>query len=208
MKDAALKRTILTLLLVLTVAFLYFQFLTEPVYNADFEKEADDEEVIEEDVPMPDSLHPVVEQRANELVEKAAAKGIRIIITDGFRSIEEQDELYAQGRTKPGKIVTNRKGGESYHNYGLAVDFAIKLSSGRVLWDLKYDGNKNGRPDWFEVAELAKELGFTWGGDWEEFTDYPHLQIEFGLTIEDLQNGKRPPAAEDYFLAEKESKKK
>ena len=110
-------------------------------------------------------------RRANELVEKAAAKGIRIIITDGFRSIEEQDELYAQGRTKPGKIVTNRKGGESYHNYGLAVDFAIKLSSGRVLWDLKYDGNKNGRPDWFEVAELAKELGFTWGGDWEKFTD-------------------------------------
>ena len=61
-----------------------------------------------------------------------------------------------------------------------------------MIWDIEYDGNGNGQSDWFEVAEIAKELGFQWGGDWRSFKDYPHLQMDFGLTINDLQEGKRP----------------
>lgn len=142
---------------------------------------------------MPTSLHPVVEERTNYLIERAASKGIVVIITDGFRSIEDQDILYEKGRSTEGNIVTHAKGGESYHNYGLAVDFALKDSGGNVLWDRQFDGNVNGIADWSEVVTLAKELGFEWGGDWINFKDYPHLEMNFGLAIDDLQRGERPP---------------
>lgn len=151
---------------------------------------------------MPDSLNPIVQERANQLVEMAAAKGIGILITDGFRSVEEQDQLYKKGRSSTGSIVTYAKGGESYHNFGLAVDFAIKLPSGDVIWDMQYDGNGNGLADWYEVADLAKELGFEWGGNWEGFKDYPHLQMDFGLAISELQKGKRPQT--EVLLVENE----
>lgn len=136
----------------------------------------------------PTELHPKVAENAEKLKEKAAEKDIAIQITEGFRTEERQDALYAQGRTQPGNIVTNAKGGESYHNYGLAVDFAVE-ANGEVTWDVNYDGNGNGKSDWVEVADIAKDLGFTWGGDWEEFKDYPHLQMEFGNSIRDLQEG-------------------
>src|SRR5699024_8983299 len=136
----------------------------------------------------PTELHPKVAENAEKLKEKAADKDIAIQITEGFRTEERQDDLYAQGRTQPGNIVTNAKGGESYHNYGLAVDFAVE-ADGEVTWDVNYDGNGNGKSDWVEVADIAKDLGFTWGGDWEEFRDYPHLQMEFGKSIRDLQEG-------------------
>ncbi|MBB2481947.1 M15 family metallopeptidase [Bacillus sp. APMAM] len=141
---------------------------------------------------FPTELNPVVKKRTNQLIKQAAKKGISVVITDGFRSAADQDQLYKKGRTVSGNIVTNAKGGESYHNYGLAVDFALKTPSGKIIWDMQYDGNKNGKSDWYEVVDLAKNLGFTWGGDWVKFKDYPHLQMDFGLSIADLQNGARP----------------
>ncbi|MBM7650254.1 peptidoglycan L-alanyl-D-glutamate endopeptidase CwlK [Bacillus ectoiniformans] len=145
------------------------------------------------DVPLPTQLHPEVIEKKDALVSKAAEKGIPIVITDGFRSFSEQNELYEQGRSAEGNIVTHVEGGESYHNYGLAIDFAIQLDNGQVIWDMEHDGNKNGQSDWMEVVDLAKDLGFTWGGDWMGFKDYPHLQMDFGLSIRELKNGKRPP---------------
>ncbi|MNY82762.1 Peptidoglycan L-alanyl-D-glutamate endopeptidase CwlK precursor [compost metagenome] len=59
---------------------------------------------------------------------------------------------------------------------------------------MTYDGNGNGESDWMEVVSIAKGLGFTWGGDWENFPDYPHLQMDFGYTIRQLKSGLRPPA--------------
>lgn len=141
---------------------------------------------------MPTELHPVVRERSNQLIQQAADKGIVMVITDEFRSVEDQDQLYEQGRTVAGNIVTNARGGESFHNFGLAIDFAIKTPSENVIWDMQYDGNQNGKSDWDEVVEMAKGLGFEWGGDWAQFKDYPHLQMNFGLTLADLQNGKRP----------------
>ncbi|MFC3039365.1 M15 family metallopeptidase [Virgibacillus xinjiangensis] len=141
---------------------------------------------------LPDSLHPVVEEKKDILLERSREKGIRVVITDTVRSIEEQNQLYEQGRSDNGNIVTNARGGESYHNYGLAIDYALADESGNLLWDIHYDGNENGKSDWREVAAIAKELGFTWGGDWQRFPDYPHLQMEFGLSIRELQNGERP----------------
>lgn len=84
------------------------------------------------------------------------------------------------------------QGGGSYHNFGLAIDFALELEDGSVVWDLERDDNGNGESDWFEVAAIGKELGFDWGGDWRNFKDYPHLEMTFGLSIDELQSGWRP----------------
>ncbi|WP_077624041.1 M15 family metallopeptidase [Sediminibacillus massiliensis] len=147
---------------------------------------------IEEDAEMPDGLHPEVEAKRDELLQRAEEKGIEVIITEGFRTLERQDELYEQGRTTEGDIVTYAQGGESYHNYGLAIDFALINQDGNITWNTSYDGNNNEKSDWVEVAEIGKDLGFEWGGDWNRFKDYPHLQMDFGLSIHELQNGKRP----------------
>ncbi|MCP3029083.1 M15 family metallopeptidase [Halobacillus sp. A5] len=149
---------------------------------------------VDEENKLPDELHPTVEDKKNQLIEEAADEGIDVVITDEVRSIEEQDEIYERGRSREGDIVTNAEGGESYHNYGLAVDFALRTEEGNLSWNTERDGNQNGQADWEEAAEIAKSLGFEWGGDWESFRDYPHLQMDFGLSVRELQNGKRPKA--------------
>lgn len=140
-----------------------------------------------DDIINSEGLHPIVEEKTEQLIKYSSEKGIDIIITDGYRSIEEQDKLYKQGRQNSEQVVTNAEGGQSYHNYGLAVDYALLNENGDPIWDIHYDGNKNGEPDWFEVADIAKELGFTWGGDWSRFVDYPHLQMTFGYSIRELK---------------------
>lgn len=144
------------------------------------------------EVPMVTQLHPFVAENKDKLVARSEKIGIRVVITDDFRSSQEQDALYRKGRSDSGSIVTQVKGGQSYHNYGLAIDFALGVAGGKVIWDLEYDGNGNGKSDWMEVVAIAKKLGFAWGGDWEGFPDYPHLQMDFGYSIGELQRGWRP----------------
>ncbi|RIX60649.1 M15 family peptidase [Paenibacillus nanensis] len=148
---------------------------------------------VKKDVPPITSLHPIVAEKQAELVAEAAKLDIDVVITDGFRSHEEQNALYEKGRTTSGPVVTHVRGGGSYHNYGLAIDFALKTSKGQIIWDLEYDGNRNGEADWMEVVAIAKRLGFSWGGDWKDFKDYPHLQMDFGFSIQELMRGYRPP---------------
>jgi peptidoglycan L-alanyl-D-glutamate endopeptidase CwlK len=126
------------------------------------------------------------------LIASSKEKGIDIVITEGHRSVERQNELYDRGRTTDGNIVTYAEGGESYHNYGLAIDFALRLDNGNIVWDMNRDDNGNGKADWMEVVSLAKNMGFEWGGDFSNFKDYPHFQMDFGLSIRELQYGKRP----------------
>lgn len=164
--------------LLLIGAILYYRFLMHPGLN--------------EDVPLPNDLHPVVEENTNKLIRHAADQGIQVIVTDGFRSISEQDKLFERGRSTAGGIVTYARGGESYHNFGLAIDFAILAKDGKAIWDTGYDGNGNNKSDWMEVVSIAKGLGFEWGGDWNRFKDYPHLEMNFGLSINQLKRGKRP----------------
>lgn len=138
-------------------------------------------------------LHPVLLAGAKKLIQRSYARGVPIVITQGMRTIAEQNALYAEGRTKPGAIVTYARGGTSYHNYGLAVDFALLLPDGKaVSWDMKRDGDRDSKSDWQEVVEEAKQLGFEWGGDWTSFKDYSHLQMSFGLSINQLKAGQRP----------------
>jgi peptidoglycan LD-endopeptidase CwlK len=179
-------------ILIAGMIYLLFLMKAEQLPEIDFHIDNG----FDEDAPLPVQLHPVVSAKKDELISLAADKGINIVITQDFRSIEEQDKLYAKGRTAGGDIVTNAKGGESYHNFGLAIDFALLSINGAVIWDMNYDGNGNSRADWDEVVEIAKGLGFEWGGDWRSFKDYPHLQYDFGLSIWELQRGKRPPEEE------------
>ncbi|WP_099156530.1 M15 family metallopeptidase [Virgibacillus ndiopensis] len=178
-----LNKDILTwIILIIFFALLIF------VYNQVNDKYND----LGQNAPLPTKLHPIVEEKKDVLLKKASMIGINVIITEKFRSIKRQNELFKQGRSKEGTIVTHAKGGESYHNYGLAFDYALENKNGDLIWDIHYDGNNNGESDWFEVAEIAKEMGFTWGGDWHNFKDYPHLQMDFGLSIHQLKNGLRP----------------
>lgn len=87
----------------------------------------------------------------------------------GYRSYDEQNKLYAQGRTIPGKIITNAKGGQSYHNFGLAIDYVFIDKRG---WTWTGDYNK--------VGQIAKDCGLEWGGSWTAFPDVPHIQKSYG----------------------------
>ncbi|MCM3792515.1 D-alanyl-D-alanine carboxypeptidase family protein [Priestia megaterium] len=131
-------------------------------------------------------VHPTVAAKARELVKKMYDEGIKIAIIQGFRSFAEQNDLYAVGRTKPGTKVTNAKGGQSIHNYGLAVDFCIFDDNKKPVWTV----NK----DWKRVCAVAEAMGFEIGLKWR-FYDPPHLQMTFGLTLSQLQAAKRPPSA-------------
>lgn len=108
------------------------------------------------------------------------------MITQAYRTKAEQDALYAQGRTKPGKIVTNAKGGYSNHNYGLSFDY-VPLDGTRAIWDAN-------NPLWSKFGLIGESLGLEWGARWKQLPDRPHLQYTFGLSINDLVKGKRPPS--------------
>ena len=114
-------------------------------------------------------LRPDVAKACQEVISRAKAKGINIIITSTVRDDEFQNKLYQQGRTTPGKIVTNAKL-PTYHwcKTGLAFDFCPVDSNGNCLW---------GRTDLFNaVGKIGESIGLEWGGDWRSFVDKPHLQ--------------------------------
>src|SRR5262249_30820083 len=94
-----------------------------------------------------------------------------------FRSFDKQTEIYNQGRTTPGKIVTHARAGESYHNYGLAADIAFNTANGGIAWPEKGDYAKM----WSRYGEIAKQQGLRWGGDWKRGTDRPHVEYHPGI---------------------------
>jgi len=110
-------------------------------------------------------------------------------ITDGFRSYEEQTTLYNQGRTAPGKIVTNAKAGESWHNFGLAIDVAFQLE-GKLSYAQTY---------YNKIVPIGKALGFTWGGDFTALVDKPHFEWHPNITLSQARAGKRPKPNSDIM---------
>jgi len=105
-----------------------------------------------------------------------------IYIYCGIRTPNEQAQLYAQGRTIKGKIVTNAKPFESWHNYGLAIDFCLVDRNGKISWDPKADFDLNKQADYAEVIKFAEKLGLESGANFK-ITDLPHIQFRHGLTI-------------------------
>ena len=108
-------------------------------------------------------------------------------ITHTLRTFDEQDSLYSIGRRNPGRIVTNAKAGQSYHNYGLALDFCIIKQDGTVSWSRGSDFNNDQQADWMQVVEAFEAIGWEWGGRWKHLKDYPHLQKTFGHKTATLQ---------------------
>lgn len=123
-----------------------------------------------------DELEPVVAARARLLLEKAAAEGIVLKITQGFRTPESQAALYAQGRSTSGDVVTHAPSGYSWHEYRRAFDVAIVSFQGDQTPNDLYDG------PWDRVGELGESVGLEWGGHWKH-PDRPHFQDTTGLSL-------------------------
>jgi peptidoglycan L-alanyl-D-glutamate endopeptidase CwlK len=98
---------------------------------------------------------------------------------------EGRTKLYDAKGNKLGK-VTQAKGGQSIHNYGLAIDILLILDGSSASWDTAKDFDKDGKSDWIEVINIFKSHGWSWGGDWKSFKDYPHVEKSFGLTWKQL----------------------
>jgi peptidoglycan L-alanyl-D-glutamate endopeptidase CwlK len=130
-------------------------------------------------------LHPSIQPMVGQTLDNAAADGIQLVVTQGLRTMEEQQALYDQGRTAPGKIVTNAKPGSSWHNFGLAFDVAIVDANGNPSWP-------EDNALWARVGAAGKAAGLVWGGDFTQFVDRPHFEYHPGLTLSDARNGARP----------------
>lgn len=149
------------------------------------------------------TLHPKIRKQVldayTHVNNRLLGKGVRLRFAYTTRTNEEQNELFAQGRTKlfdkNGKrlgIVTKAKGGQSIHNYHLAFDIVLLLDKNNdgifetASWDTVLDFDKDGTADWTEVVKYFKSIGFVWGGDWK-FKDAPHFEMTFGHTWRTLQ---------------------
>lgn len=128
-----------------------------------------------------EDLHPHVAKLCKEFVAKCDEAGIDVLITSTYRDHASQAAIYAQGRTAPGKKVTNAKPGQSWHNWRVAFDF-VPIVNGKAQWnDLKT----------FEKCGLiAESLGLEWAGRWTRFREMAHCQYTGGLTLKDFQAGK------------------
>ena len=124
------------------------------------------------------TLHPIIREEVRELVTLANTKlkgNAQLRMTQAYRTFQEQNALYAIGRTKKGKKVTNASGGQSIHNYGLAFDFCLIIDGNKVSWDINEDYDADGTSDWEEVIKVFTEKGYESGGIWT-FKDWPHIE--------------------------------
>ena len=122
-----------------------------------------------------DDLTPAVKSMVQQFLAKCKAEGIDILIYCTYRSPEEQDALYAQGRTKPGPIVTNARGGYSWHNHRCAFDF-VPMVGGKPQW--------NDKALYLKAGIIAESVGLEWAGRWTgKLRETAHCQFTGGKTI-------------------------
>lgn len=111
---------------------------------------------------------PKLSDLIKQLDSSLAQEGISIRVVQGLRTWNEQAALYAQGRTAPGKVVTQAPPGHSWHNFGMAVD-VVPMPNGQPDWNL-------GHPAWQRIVALGESLGLTSGSKFSH-PDWPHLQL-------------------------------
>ena len=111
---------------------------------------------------------PRLQERVLKMVDLAAAEGHTLRVSSGVRTKEEQDVLYAKGRTTPGPRVTGARGLQSNHNFGVAADLFF-IVNGRGSWDHKLMN---------KIGLWAVKCDLEWGGHWQRFVDKPHVQLE------------------------------
>ena len=112
---------------------------------------------------------------------KATPVGVHPYIDEVLRTFKRSDELYAQGRTKPGPIVTNAPGGTSLHNYGLACDFHLQIN-GKDVWPNSPEKDVN----WMKVIKIFEKAGFKSGLYFKTIKDAPHFEYTFGYSVKQL----------------------
>lgn len=116
-------------------------------------------------------LFPPFFVRLQALLDDAVSRQKAYWVIEGFRSLERSDELFEQGRSKPGPVVTWARRYESAHNYGIAADLVLD----------GYIDRAGLQPDWRPASydllgELAPKHGLVWGGSWQR-KDRPHVQM-------------------------------
>jgi peptidoglycan L-alanyl-D-glutamate endopeptidase CwlK len=122
-------------------------------------------------------VKPVMEAFVLEAKKHFQQLGVDCVVICGTRTYAEQDAIYAQGRTKPGKIVSRARGGESRHNFGLAIDLGL-FAGGKYLED---------SPFYDHIGKVvAKFPALEWGGSWK-FVDEPHVEFKTGLTLAQMR---------------------
>jgi len=125
------------------------------------------------------SLHPKAQKAARIFLKTILDTGIDARIISGTRTYAEQDALYRNGRFgNPPPVVTNAKGGQSNHNFGIAWDIGI-FEDGEYLGD---------SPLYDEAAEAGLTADLEWGGNWEKFQDKPHYQLATGLLLASVRD--------------------
>ena len=136
-----------------------------------------------------DKLRPRTREKAIAFQTACREAGVPVLIYQTLRDKEYQDSLYAQGRTKPGKIVTNARGGSSFHEYGVAFDF-VPLVEGKPAW--------NDKERYDRCIRIGEGLSLESGKHFKDskgrpLVDMPHMQDTLGFTIADYAAGKAPP---------------
>jgi peptidoglycan L-alanyl-D-glutamate endopeptidase CwlK len=127
-----------------------------------------------------DDLTPATREKCKAFIAGCLLEGVDVIITSTYRDNESQAALYAQGRTKPGAIVTKARPGHSFHNHRVAFDF-VPVVNGKALWG---DSRL-----WQICGSVAEKADLEWGGNWH-FQDKPHCQNTQGYDIAQLLTGK------------------
>ena len=140
-------------------------------------------------------LHPAIRTEVldfykNEIIPALTNVFCRFAFT--LRTFQEQDDIYAKGRTKlydnNGNrlgVVTNAKSGQSYHNYGLALDIVL-IDGKTASWNTTKDFDGDGVADWMEIVDIFKSHDWEWGGNFRSFKDLPHFQKTFGYSWQEL----------------------
>lgn len=141
-------------------------------------------------------LHPKVREEVlhayKHINNKLLGNNVRLRFTSTLRNFSEQESLYAMGRTKPGKMVTFAKQGHSMHNYGLAFDIVLLINNDShtdfetAVWNIDKDFDNDTVADWLEAVAYFKKIGWSWGGEWKTFKDYPHFQKTFNYSAKQL----------------------
>jgi len=146
------------------------------------------------------ALVPRVRNKCKAFLLHCTSQGLDVIVTSTFRDHAAQAELYARGRTAPGRIVTWAGPGESFHNYGVAFD-VVPLRLGKCVWGTSGDGIDNDPTDddtddlelWQRLGAIGEECGLEWAGHWpRRKREFPHFQDPNGYALADYQAGRVP----------------
>ena len=157
-------------------------------------------------------VHPKLRYEAIKMyIEICEAVSGRVVVrfSHTLRTPEEQQALFEQGRTTPGNIVTNAQAGQSFHNYGLAIDIVLLVDKDgngtfeTASWSTIADFDGDGKEDWMEVVEICEKYGWQWGliNSHGKRYDKPHFQKTFGYTIAQLRA--MPKDSQGYVILEK-----